>query len=186
MGSFSRLGIAKQALSYVQHFTTEQIQQLAVLDNDSLEVIFSSASILRMSVIEEKTPTKFEVEDGTNRSDHVVVKPVEIQIDFALATKDDKGQLEEMRDYFNDNLLVTIQTRLNSYSNMLIIALPQEQDTRIGATIAMRLEEWRPIVPEFGSAVANKSQTNTKKRGTIQGVNKPEPRGSILSRWGIL
>ena len=186
MSSYSQLGLAKQAFAYFQHFSSDQIQQLAVLDNETLTPIFVSANIMRMGVSEEKRATKFATETGATRSDHVVTNPGEIQIDFELATVDDKDQMEEMRDYFLTDRLVTVQTRLGTYPSMLIVMFPQEQSARIGASVSMRLQEWQEITAEYGEAMANPAQGGTKKRGNIQGQEVESKKGSILSRWGVV
>ncbi|WP_338328814.1 phage baseplate protein, partial [Achromobacter xylosoxidans] len=65
--------------------STSTQQRVAILDADSLQVLFASAEPMRVGVREAKRATKFAVEDGTERSDHVVRELTEIQIDFLLA-----------------------------------------------------------------------------------------------------
>lgn len=164
--------------------STSTQQRVAILDADSLQVIFASAEPMRVSVRESKRATKFAVEDGTERSDHVVRELTEIQIDFLLAD-DTRNQFENLRQAFDKNKLVTVQTKVRSYENMLILDVPHDETPELGMAIniPVRLQEWVEVKPEFGTLppakVENKSQSSTVKRGQ-QTTQDSSRGGSIL------
>lgn len=164
-------------------------QQVAILDAESFETLFASAQPMRVAVREAKRATKFAVEDGSERSDHVVRELTEIQIDFLLAD-DTRNQFESLRQAFDQNKLLTVQTKVKSYESMLIVDMPHDETPELGMAInvPIRMQEWVEVKPEFGelppAKVENKSQSSTVKRGqqtseeTGAGTKR---KGSVLS-----
>lgn len=172
--------------------STSTQQRVAILDSDSLQVLFASAAPMRVAVRETKRATKFAVEDGTERSDHVVRELTEIQIDFLVAD-DTRNQFESLRQAFDQNKLLTVQTKVRSYESMLIVEMPHDETPELGMAInvPIRMQEWVEVRPEFGTLppekVANKSQSSTVKRGqqtTKEADPETERKGSVLGDWG--
>lgn len=176
----------------VSDFTPVQI-----LDNESFAVLFASANPMRVSVIDEKRATRFQVEDGGERSDHVVSNAIEINIEFILSGHDARQQFQLMRQAYQESRLVTVQARMGSYENMLIEAFPHEETSAVydGAVVPVRLVQWRSVEPEYGELqqekVANPAQSSTVQRGRQEGQEVPEGgeterQGSVLSGWGLI
>lgn len=165
--------------------STSTQQQVAILDAESFETLFASAHPMRVSVMEAKRATKFAVEDGTERSDHVVRELTEIQIDFLLAD-DTRNQFESLRQAFDQNKIVTVQTKVRSYESMLIVAMPHDETAELGmaVNVPIRMQEWIEAKPAFGelppAKVENKSQSSTVKRGQ-QTTQDAKRQGSVLS-----
>lgn len=166
----------------------DMMTPVAILDNDSLEPLFESVSPMRVSTIREKKATKFAVEDGTERSDHIVKALTEISIDI-LAADDVRNAYENLVQVWAANKLVTVQTKAASFPNMLLTAVPHDETIELGTSINMsiRLQEWVEVKPETGelppSKVANKNKSSTVKRGQSKGTETTKKKGSILSGW---
>lgn len=168
------------------------ITEIQLLDNDSLDQVFVSANPMRVSVKEEKRVTKFTVESGEERNDHVVTQAVEITIDFIVPDDDAKNAIEMMRSMFRENKLFTVQCKMGSYPNMLIESFPHDEtaDMFAGATVPLRFTEWRETAPEYGGItqeqVRNKEHSSTVSRGKQTGspaseAQEQKAKGSILS-----
>lgn len=147
---------------------------VCVLDNENFQQLFSTASPMRMTVRETKRTTKFPVEDGSTRSDHVIVDPVEISIDLILEDEFARDGYQQIRQAWQDNRLVTVQGKVSSYPNMLITEMPHDSSPEYGMGIAMpiRLEEWRTVEPQYAalppSKVKEPKQASTAKKGQKQ------------------
>lgn len=148
-------------------------------DNDTKEVIFKSTNIASLDAKLNKQATKYQVEDGTERNNHIVEKAKEIDVSLVLTKTDEKENIasfQELLDYFNNNKLVTVQTKMNIYNNMLIEAIPhsESKDIFYGCTISMHLTEWREVKPEYGELrqeqVKDKKHSDTQKTGRQQGT----------------
>lgn len=179
-------------MQLLDSLSTSTQQRVAILDAESLQIIFASAEPMRVSVKESKRATKFAVEDGTERSDHVVRELTEIQIDFLLA-EDTRNQFETLRQAFDQNKLVTVQTKVRSYENMLIVDLPHDETPELGiaVNVPIRMQEWVEVKPEFGelppAKVANKNQSSTVKRGqqtSREADAETKKKGSFLGDLG--
>ena len=168
-----------------------------ILDSETFDVLFSSSNPMRLSVFDEKRITRFQVESGEERSDHVVTSAIEINIEFVLAGFDAREQFKAIRQAFLDHRLVTVQSRMATYEDMLIEAMPHEETSVVydGAVVPVRLVQWRSVEPEYGELqqeqVANPAQSSTVQRGRQEGQEVPaggetERQGSTLSRWGLI
>ncbi|WP_418187320.1 phage baseplate protein [Aliarcobacter lanthieri] len=166
-------------------------------DNDTKEEIFKSTNILTLDAKLNKQATKYQVEDGTERNNHIIEKAKEIDMSIVLTKVDESENIAsflELLDYFNNDKLVTVQTKMNIYNNMLIEAIPhnESKDIFYGCTISMHLTEWREVKPEYGELkqeqVKDKKHSDTQKTGRQQGyeVTNTQEKGkgeSILSGW---
>ena len=72
--------------------------------------MFSLLNPMHVIVDEHRRLTAFPVEDGSNRSDHVVEEPIQITIDF-LVQDDLINQIQSIRSAWEDNKLFTVMTR---------------------------------------------------------------------------
>lgn len=146
---------------------------VAILDNDSLEPIFTASFPMRVSIDRNKTVTQYQVEDGTTRNDHVVENPISASVDLML-TEDKRSEYIALEQAFQENRLVIVQTKVSSFMNMLIDYMPHDESNALGENIlvSIKLIEWREITPSYGDLppkkVQNKNQTSTVKSGTQQ------------------
>lgn len=147
---------------------------VGILDSESFEQLFVAANPMRVSVREEKRITKFQVEDGGTRSDHVVQDAREIAIDLLIEDEFARNMYLQLQQAWRDNRLVIVQTKVSSYENMLIESIPHDETPELGNGISMpiRLTEWRTVTPQYGSLppskVASKKQSDTAKQGQKQ------------------
>ena len=174
--------------TFVQSSATDLV---AILDNDNLRQLFVASRPMRVGVRESRKATQFAVEDGSTRSDHVVVAPVEITLDLFIADDVARNGYEELRQAWNENRLVTVQTMVASYPNMLITDLPHDEVPQMAGAVMMpiRLMEWRTFQPQFGAlppqSVRNVAQSSTVQAGqkqTIQADSQNTQRSSTLYR----
>lgn len=155
---------------------------IAILDAQDFRVLFTDAHPLSVSVRDEKTITRFAVEDGSERADSAVKRPIEITIDFLL-TDDIRNQYEEMRQAYLSNDLVVVQTRTANYPSMQIETFPNEQSfDSVQAT--MTLVEVEFVRPQYGplppDAVRDSADASTLNRGQLQTTE--DASGSTLFR----
>lgn len=155
-------------------FTTSSADLVCILDNDTLQQIFTPTSPVRVSVTETKKATKFAVEDGSSRSDHVTTDPIEISFDLFIDDENARNSYEEIKQSWADNRLVTVQTKVSSYPNMLITDIPHDETTDTHGAILMpiKMQEWRTYQPQFVtlpiSKVKNPAQSSTVDAGQKQ------------------
>lgn len=147
---------------------------VAILDGEDFQQLFAATQPMRVSVREEKRATKFPVEDGSTRSDHVVRMPTEIGIDLVIEDEFARDMYLQLQQAWQQNKLVVVQTKVGSYSSMLIESMPHDETPELGGgiSIPIRLSEWQTVTPQYGTLppakVAKKKQADTAKQGQKQ------------------
>lgn len=174
------IGLAKQGFALIQHLRSEQTQPVLFLDNETLKPVLNKIQCVRLDVTDEKTVTKFEVETGETINDHVITKPILITVGVMLAGAQDRAAFEALREWFNAHKLLTMQTRMNTYPDMLIEAMPHTEQVALNTEVEIRLTQWREVVPAYGEIyqARNKSQAKTKDAGQKKG-EEPKDKQSV-------
>lgn len=162
------------------------ITPVIILDNDTLQELWAGSDIMQVSVMETSKATRYAVEDGTSRNDHVIQNPVEITMSIVLVGEVAR-LFQLLKQSYLERKLVTVQTKTDVYTNMLVEEIPHDQDAGMtdGVTVSVRFVEWREVVPEYGeltmSRVANPNQSDTVNRGSqATSEASPEKRQSVL------
>lgn len=156
------------------------------MNNDDLSERLAGAQIMNLTINESATATKYAVEDGTTKSDHVFENLTEVNISV-LIVDDIAKAFEEMRDIYKTRALVTIQTRTAVYKNLLLTAIPQTQKkgTLESSEVELSFIEWKEVKPEYGELspqkVSKKPQASKVKKGTTPTTETPpEKKKSVL------
>ncbi len=125
---------------------------------------------MHVIVDEHRRLTAFPVEDGSNRTDHVVEEPIQITIDF-LVQEDLVNQLQSIKAAWKDNILFTVMTRGSLYKDMFLVAMPHDEPSNmIGIGLTLVFQEFKTVYPEYGEVpirVEQSKQTDTKQRGQV-------------------
>lgn len=162
------------------------ITPVIILDNDTLEELWAGSDIMRVPVNESSKATRYKVEDGTSRNDHVIQNPTEITISMVLVGEVAR-LFQLLKQTYLEKKLVTVQTKVDVYTGMLVEEIPHDEDAGMtdGVTVDVRLVEWREEAPEYGeltmAKVAQPRQSDTVKRGSqATSEASPEKRQSVL------
>lgn len=152
----------------------ESAQDLvAILDSNSYLPLFASLHPMKVNVRESSRMTAFPVEDGSTRTDHRVVLPIEIELPI-LITDSVRDQFQQLRKAYLAGTAVIVQTKVGSYPSMVISECPHAESPEQGASVAVsvRLAEIEVITPQYDplppSKVAKPAQTDTVKRGEVK------------------
>ena len=156
---------------------------VAVFDQNFSQV-FSNARPIKATVMETSKVMEHPVENGTTITDHRIIDPIEIELSMVLLSGDYRSTYQQVKQLFKAGALLTVQTKSDSYQNMLIQQLPHDEDPEIYDTIilAVRLKEVNIVTAQFGtlpaSKVANKSNASTVGKGELQTTTPTAPRQS--------
>jgi len=167
---------------------------IQIFDNETKELIFTNTNILNIDIKDSKTITKYQVEDGTTKNDHIYENALEIEIALLLAKSSQDENLEQFTkilSYYKNNKAVIIQSNMNVYENMIIEEIPhcENKDIFDGATINMKLSQWRNVKPIYGELkdVKSSKHSDTQNIGRQQGSEidgeEKKKNQSILKSW---
>lgn len=151
------------------------ITEVRIFDLESFVTLFDSVNPTKVSVTDSHQAIKFAIENGENRSDHVVINPISIGVDLLL-TGDIAHRYSIIKQLYDEHTLVGIQTRVGTYQPMLLESLTHDEDPAKVDAIELKLKfiEWKTIEPEYNK----KSPKSTKKPKQTSTVN----RGNIKSK----
>lgn len=132
--------------------------------------LFRDARAIKAVVKEQSKVMEHPIETGGIITDHRIVLPVEIDLSLILASTDYIGIYSQIRQYYLNATLLTIQTKVGVYPNQLIQSLPHEEDPAMydAITLALSLKQIVFVTAQYGVAPRYPSNSNTVNRGTQQ------------------
>jgi len=163
---------------------------VAVFD-DQFNQVFTNGRPIKAMINEDSKVMEHPVETGATITDHSVILPVEIELSLILSAGEFRNIYQQIRQLFFQRKLLTVQTKTDSYRNMLIQKLPHDEDPELFNVIALALslKEVLFVTPQFGtlppSKVENKSNASTVQKGQQQPKTANPPTGteSIIQGW---
>lgn len=123
------------------------------------------------------------IESGALIADHKVKNPVEIRVRLTMPYYDFEPIIRELTEYFNMGTLLTVQSKVRTYSNMVVCDMPHieapENVSRITFNIVLR--QALIVSPQYIKLpleqVKNAANADTLKSGQKQGT---APQTSVL------
>lgn len=162
---------------------TQAVDVTAVLDAKLVQ-LFPQARALRVETTPEAKLMEHPLETGATIVDHRVVLPLVVTLSMILASQDYAAVFNQIRDLFGRGELLTVQTRVGSYPNMVIEKIPHEETEAIfdGVTLTLTLREALFAVTQFAQIkVARPRDSNTQQRGQQQPKESPPQQGGSLA-----
>ena len=166
---------------------------IAILDADNLTQLFPLAAPMQVTVRELSKILSFTAEDGSEKSDHIVYLPIEIDIPFLL-TEDMRNVYAAFKRAWKTQQSLVVQTKVDTYSSMLIYEMPHDENAEQGnsTVVQIKMRVFDTIKPEYGALPprkvggtnGNKSQASTVKKGQVQTTESNAPtkrKGSVLA-----
>lgn len=150
---------------------------VGVFTQSSYSQVFEKARPIKAKVIELSSVMSHPVEDGSTVTDFKVILPIEIELSMILNSDDYKSVYQTIKDHFLKSTILTVQTKSGTYQNMIISAMPHDEDTEVfdSLTLAIKLVEVKfatfttgkvPTVSEPKNKADNKTQNNGKQQPT--------------------
>lgn len=130
---------------------------VGVFDQTSFQQLFSDARPVRASIRETSKVMDHPVETGVTLSDHHVINPKEIELSMILSSEFYSSTYQQLRGAFLNATLLSIQTKAGVYPNMIIQAIPHEEDPDMftAIPIALKLREVIFIAPSAITQIQN-------------------------------
>jgi len=155
--------------------------QVAVFTQDYTQV-FTHARAIKAVVKEQSKVMEHPVETGITIVDHRIILPVDIDLSLILTAGDYQSTYNQIREYYFDATLLTVQTKSGIYLNQLIQSLPHEEDpTQYDVlTLALSLRQVQFVTAQYGTAPKNPSNANTADRGQQQPMPATNSQTSII------
>ena len=146
---------------------------VAIFD-ENFNQVFENGRPIKAMVNEDSKVMEHPVETGATITDHSIILPVEIELSLILDSENYRNTYQQIKTLFKSRKLLTVQTKTDSYRNMLIQKIPHDEDPELFdvIAIAVSLKEVLFVTAQFGtlpaSKVANKSNASTVQKGEQQ------------------
>lgn len=111
---------------------------VGVFDSD-FNQLFPDARPLKASVRETAKLMKHPVESGATITDHRIINPIGISLSMVLTPETYVDTYNQIKAVFLSATVVYVQTNTAFYSNLLIGAMPHQEDPAHFDTIAINL-----------------------------------------------
>lgn len=157
---------------------------VCVLDA-SLTQVFEAARAVKATVTRDSKSMEHPLETGATVTDHRVILPTEIELSLVLSSADYKGVYRQIANLFTKGDLLTVQTRADTYRNMVIQKIPHEENPDVfdALNLAMTLKEVLYVDAQFSDLkVSRPRDSKTKHRGEQQ----PKDTGGTAKQSSIL
>ena len=155
---------------------TFAFDSVAVFTQDFTQ-IFRNARPIKAVVKEQAKVMEHPVESGVTITDHRIILPIEIELSLILASADYQSVYSNIKQYYLNATLLTIQTRSGVYQNQLIASMPHEEDpTQYNVlTVALSLKEVIFVSAQYTTLPKKSGDSSTVKTGEQQAAPTPTP-----------
>ena len=104
--------------------------------------------IMSADVIENSKLTEHPLEDGKVLADNKVKLPTEIDVQITLPATEYQDRLDKIKQYRDDNTMLTVKTKLGVYKNMQIVSIPCKLNVENISRVTFNLKLREVIVAE--------------------------------------
>lgn len=158
-------------------------QDVVAVLNSSFAQVFGNARALKVAIGRASKAMEHPLETGATVTDHRVLLPVTAELSMVLSTEDYRATYQQIKELYTRGELLTVQTRVDSFTSMLIEKMPHEEtpDMVDGVAVALSLKEAKFVTAQFSPLkVAKPKDSNTVKRGQQQPKEAPPARKSSI------
>lgn len=177
--------ISGEGLGLLIAYMPTQSYDVVVFVNDDGDHVFVDARPRSISVKENAKVWRHPVESGAVTSDGRVIEPLTIEVAVTLKPKTYAETYQEIKAFYLSNDLISIQTKTDFYSNMVLASMPHEENPDHYDTITMvlRFEEVIIVTTSTGDLPASSTQNggnkNAKPVESAAAKKKVEDNGTI-------
>lgn len=143
---------------------------VAVYDQTTFLQVFPRARVLKATVKQEAKVMEHPLETGAVITDHRIILPTEIELSMLVQSRDYSDTYRNIKQYFLNATLLTVQTNADVYVNQLIAGMPHEEDPDQFSTltVALKLKQVQFAQPQYGVVPKNPSNSAKIDRGVLQ------------------
>jgi hypothetical protein len=180
------------------YLPTAAYDVVGVFDAD-FNQLFEDARPIAANVKETAKVMEHPAESGYMLADHRVFEPIEIEIPFVLLSQTYVDTYNQVKQVFQGNDTVNVQTNTGLYPNMTISEMPHKEDTEHFDTITMTIKfrqvmiampatssEALPDAPQNGGQKSGNAASGTETTTATENTEKSSAAYSLVPKswWG--
>lgn len=160
---------------------------VAVLDSDTYEQLFQAARPMRANINRTQRLMDHPLEDGSTISDFSIIDPVEIELVLMLTGDEYVEVYSEIRTHWESRIPVVVQTRADTFEDMLIQNIPHEEtpDTIDVIPMSIKLRQIQIIEVQYQALPEKAVEKPTDQSTVDRGAQQPKSSSVLydVSQW---
>lgn len=156
------------------------VDVVGVYDNDTFEQLFKTARPMKANISRVRKVMEHPIETGSIVQDFAITMPTEIELSMVLNSADYPAVYKTILDYFMSGTYVSIQTKADTFYNMIIQAMPHEESADMfdAIPLAIKLKHVRQVLVQY-QALAPAQVSQPQDQSTVN-VGTQQPQQSAL------
>lgn len=152
-------------------------QDVVGIFDESFNQLFETAEAMRCLVNEDAKPMEHPMESGAVNTDHIVFLPTEIELSLILDPEDMPDVYQQIKDKWKAAETVSVQTKTDTYTSMLITKIPHDEETDMVDTVGMgvRLRQIIIVTAQYSKLPAKSVKKASNASTTKTGQKQPTP-----------
>ncbi len=156
---------------------TSRVDVIQVINQETLLQIFSGARPMKAGVRETLRVMNYPVETGAILSDHKINNPTEITLDTIIPASEYASAYPQVRNAALNATLLSVQTRLGTYRNMIISDYPHEEEPDMFTAVAMTIKLQEVIFA---------APTSIAAQGQLANYAPANPENTAVANSGLI
>ena len=167
----------------IDGFLPSSQQLVGIYDNTNFGILFDAAICTGLKVHDNSSVMSHPLENGSKVSDHQVFDLIEISMVLNLSKKDYNLVFENIDTAYRSSTLLTIQTKVNIYKDMIIESKPHVEGNYQGIIINLSFIQFNAVSDVVVYNPQFEADSNTIKKGLQSGtIVADSQRVSIASK----
>lgn len=168
-----------------QNISTSIVDVVAILDQETLAQVFTTARPMRATVREMSKTMVHPAENGIIIGDHRIILQTEIDIPFIITALNYSQAYGQIKNLYLAGTLLSVQTRTGVYGNMLIEDLPHDETSDMfdAITIELHMKEVLYFPAPSTYQPADAQNQNTVQSGQQQPTVAAAPPQGFDAAW---
>lgn len=148
---------------------TNAVDVVGVYDKDFRQLVPEARS---MKAIISRTSKTMDhpLENGATITDHRIIEPVNIELALVLNDENFRSTYRNIFTLFHSAQLLTIQTKTDTFANMLIESMPHDETPEMQTAVAMvlKLKEVILVKTQFQALPPAATGSTSRNQSTVK------------------
>jgi hypothetical protein len=152
------------------------VDVVGIYDNDTFQQLFSTARPIKANINRVAKIMEHPIEDGSIVQDFMIIQPVDIELSLILTGDEYQSVYQQIRTCFLTGTQLSIQTKADVFSDMLIQAMPHEEtaDMFDAIPLALKLREIQEVIVQYQALTATNVQQPADASTVNTGTQQPQ------------
>lgn len=153
-------------MPFTDLFFPQASDSVAVFD-DGFSQVFANARPIRVQPRPTSRLLKHPTENGQSIADYSVIEPILIDMQLIVEAQFYRDTYQEIKNLFQTKQYLTVQTRADTFANMVIVDMPNDENPNMLNALSINLifEQVLVVTPTSNFLPSDPAQVDTQQLG---------------------